>query len=136
MRPNVVPLNPQSQPKRKVLVVEDNLDAMHSMALLLKMMGHEVDFAINGFAALDVARQFRPDLILVDIGLPDFEGDKIAQQLRYEPGLEHTRIIALTGRPVGEVRPRALAAGCEAVYAKPLSPSMLEDLVAMSKPSP
>lgn len=135
MRPNVVSLSPGIQPKRKVLVVEDNLDAMHSMALLLKMMGHEVDFAINGFAALEVARKFRPDLILLDIGLPDFKGDKIAQQLKFEPGLEHTRIIALTGLPVSEVQPRALEAGCEAVYAKPLSPALLEDLMGTSKPS-
>jgi CheY-like chemotaxis protein len=113
-----------------VLVVDDNLDAVHSMALLLKMMGHEVQFAINGFAALDVARSFRPDLILLDIGLPDFKGDVIARQLKYEPGLEHTRIIAITGLPVSEVRAVALEAGCEAVYAKPLAPAVVEELVA------
>ena len=55
-----------------MLVVDDDLDAVHSMVMLLKSMGHEVQFAINGFAAIEVARKFRPDLTLLDIGLPDF----------------------------------------------------------------
>jgi CheY-like chemotaxis protein len=126
----VVSIQPDAPRKRRVLVVDDNLDAVHSMAVLLKMMGHEVQFAINGFAALDLARSFRPDMILLDIGLPDFKGDVIARQLKYEPGLERTRIIAITGLPVSEVRPVALEAGCEAVYAKPLAPGVVEELLA------
>jgi CheY-like chemotaxis protein len=113
-----------------VLVVDDNLDAVHMMAALLRLMGHEVDFAINGFAAIDVARKFKPDVILLDIGLPDFKGDKIATQLRFEPGLEKTRIIAITGQRLDQVEGRALAAGCEAVYAKPIAPETLESLLA------
>ena len=95
----VVNLKPAPLAKRRVLVVEDHLDSVHSMAALLRMMGHEVEFAINGFAALDIARRFRPDFILLDVSLPDFAGDKIARQLKYEPGLEHTRMIAITGLP-------------------------------------
>jgi two-component system, chemotaxis family, CheB/CheR fusion protein len=132
MSATVVSLKPDAQPRRRVLVVEDNLDSVHSMATLLKMMGHEVEFAINGFAAMDIARKFKPDFILLDIGLPDFTGDKIARQLKYEPGLESTRIIAITGLPLDEVRPRALEAGCEAVHAKPLAPTVLEELLAKS----
>jgi len=71
----VVRLRPEVATKRRVLVVEDNLDSVHSMAMLIKTMGHEVRFAINGFAALELAREFRPDVILLDIGLPDFKGD-------------------------------------------------------------
>ena len=127
---NVIPLAPAAQPRRKVLVVEDNLDSVHSMATLLRMMGHEVEFAINGFAALDIARKFRPHLILLDIGLPDFGGDQIARQLKYEPGLEGTRVIAITGLPLDDVRARALEAGCEDVYAKPMAPTLLEELLA------
>lgn len=130
MSATIVSLKPDAQPRRRVLVVEDNLDSVHSMAALLKMMGHEVEFAINGFVALDIARKFRPEFILLDIGLPDFRGDKIAHQLKYEPGLEHTRIIAITGLPLDEVRPRAIEAGCEAVYAKPIAPTVLEELLA------
>lgn len=116
-------------PKRKVLVVDDNLDAVHSIAMLLKVMGHEVQFAINGFAALDVARSFRPDVILLDIGLPDFKGDHIARQLKWEPGLEKTRIIALTGQAENEVRQRSLDAGCEQYFVKPIDAATLETLL-------
>ena len=126
----VVNIKPNPVAKRRVLVVEDNLDSVHSMAALLRMMGHEVEFAINGFAALDIARRFRPDFILLDIGLPDFKGDNIARQLKFEPGLEKTRMIAITGLPLDDVRPRVLEAGCEAVYAKPIAPAVLEELLA------
>src|SRR3954463_3605711 len=125
-------MNAPERPRRRVLVVDDNVDAVHSMAVLMKMMGHEVQFAINGLAALDIAKAFRPDVILLDIGLPDFGGDNIARQLKYEPGFERTRIIAITGLPISEVRERALQAGCEAVYAKPLAPAALEDLLENS----
>lgn len=121
--------------KRRVLVVDDNLDAVHSMAMLLKMLGHEVHFAINGFAALDVARKFRPEVILLDIGLPDFQGDDIARQLKWEPGLECTRIIAVTGRNDDEVRQRAIEAGCEQFFVKPLDVPTLEALLENSQES-
>jgi CheY-like chemotaxis protein len=122
-------LKPNAEAKRKVLVVEDNLDSVHSMAMLLKAMGHEVQFAINGFAAIDVARNFRPDVILLDIGLPDYKGDEIARQFKYEPGMESVRIIAITGLPIAEVEQRALDAGCEQVFAKPMDPAALEKLL-------
>jgi CheY-like chemotaxis protein len=130
MTATVVSLRPEAQPRHRVLVVDDNLDSVHSMAVLIRMMGHEVEFAINGFAALDIARTFKPDFILLDIGLPDFSGDKIARQLKYEPGLEGARIIAITGLPLEKVEPWAVKAGCEKVYAKPLAPAVLEELLA------
>jgi CheY-like chemotaxis protein len=111
-----------------VLVVEDNLDSVHSMATLIKMMGHACQFAINGFAALEIARAFRPDVILLDIGLPDMRGDDVARQLKWERGFETTRIIAITALPMYEVRERALDAGCEQVFAKPMDPARLEEL--------
>ena len=130
----VVSLKPEATAKRRVLVVEDNLDAVHSMAMLIKTMGHEVRFAINGFAALEVAREFHPDVILLDIGLPDLKGYEIARQLKWEPGLEKTRMIAITGLSEDELRRHALEAGCEDLLVKPLSPVRLEELLA--KPSP
>lgn len=120
------PIEPHA--KRRVLVVEDNLDTVHSMALLIKMMGHECQFAINGFAALDIARSFRPDIVLLDIGLPDFKGYEIAQQLKWEPGFEHVRIIAVTVLPDAD-RERAREAGCDEFYRKPLDPVVLEQLL-------
>jgi CheY-like chemotaxis protein len=122
-------LQPLPQLKRRVLVVDDNLDTVQSMALLLKVNGHEVQFAINGLAAIDIARKFRPEVIFLDIGLPDFKGDQIANQLKWEPGLENVRIIAVSGRSGEEDRQRALAAGCEDFRVKPLDPALLEELV-------
>ena len=122
-------LRPQFEASRRVLVVEDDLDSVHSLAVLIKMMGHQCQFAINGFAALEIARQFRPDVILLDIGLPDFKGYEIAKQLKWEPGLEATHIIAITALPE-ENRGRALDAGCDEFYRKPLDPMLLERLLA------
>ena len=122
-------LKPQPAQRRRVLVIEDNLDSVHSMAVLVKMMGHEVQFAINGFAALDIARQFRPDIVLVDIGLPDFSGCDIARQLRWEPGFEKTRFIAISALPAEPHRQKALQAGCSEFFAKPIDPKVLEELL-------
>jgi CheY-like chemotaxis protein len=123
----------QPAPSRRVLLVEDHLDTVHSMAIMLKGMGHDVQFAINGFAAIDIARKFRPEFILLDIGLPDFEGDEIARQIKWEPGLEHTRIIAISGHSDVETRRRAIDAGCEELFVKPLSPLALEELLLTTK---
>lgn len=126
----VTNLRPVSDVKRRVLVVEDNLDSVHSMTTLIRMMGHEVQFAINGFAAIDVARTYHPDIIIVDIGLPDFNGDHLARQLRYEPGLENARIVAISGLPKENLEERARKAGCAEFYRKPIDPAKLEELLA------
>src|SRR6185436_1196860 len=116
----------QNAKRRRVLVVEDDLDSVHSMTMLIRMMGHEVEFAINGFAAIDVARKYRPDIVIVDIGLPDFKGDHLARQLKYEPGLEKTRIIAISGLPQENLEARARESGCAEFYRKPIDPTKLE----------
>ena len=126
---NVRNLRPATELKRRVLVVEDNLDSVHSMAVLVKMMGHEVEFAINGFAALDIARKFRPDVVLLDIGLPDFNGCKLVQQLKWEQGFENTRFIAISALPAQQHKKAALEAGCNDFYPKPIDPKVLEKLL-------
>lgn len=122
-------LKPHAAQRRRVLVIEDNLDSVHTMATLVKMMGHEVEFAINGFAALDVARSFRPDVVLLDIGLPDFNGCKIVQQLKWEPGFEHTRFIAVSALPAQQYRQAALDAGCSDFFPKPIDPRVVEEIL-------
>ena len=122
-------LKPSAFQKRRVLVIEDNLDSVHSMAVLVKMMGHEVQFAINGFAALDIARQFRPDIVLLDIGLPDFNGCDVVRQLKWEPGFEDTRFVAISALPAQQHKQKALDAGCTDFYAKPIDPRVLEEML-------
>ena len=119
-----------AQPTRRVLVVDDHLDTVDSLAMLLKTMGHEVQFAISGTAAVNIARAFRPEIVLLDFGLPDVKGDQVARRIRSERGLENVRIIVITGRSEDEDRQRALAAGCEGYHVKPLDSAVLEDLLA------
>jgi CheY-like chemotaxis protein len=121
----------QPEPRRhRVLVVDDNLDTVQSMALLLRDMGHEVDFAINGHAAMEVARRFRPDVVLMDIGLPDANGLDIARKLKNEPGGKRMRIMAITGRTGTVDALRSYDAGCEEHLLKPLDPQVIESLLA------
>jgi CheY-like chemotaxis protein len=115
-----------------VLVVDDSLDTVHSMAILLRDMGHEVQFAINGLGAIETAREFRPEVIFLDIRLPDFRGEDVARQLKWEPGLEGVRIVAISGEGGEEVRSRALKAGCAELHVKPIDVSVMEAIVARS----
>ncbi len=118
-----------SAPKR-VLVVDDDLDTAHSMVRLVRLMGHECEFAINGIAALGIARRFKPEVVLLDIGLPDSRGWEVARQLRRIPELEGMRILAITGRTAYDDARRSLEAGCDQHLSKPLGPDELERLLA------
>jgi CheY-like chemotaxis protein len=100
-------------------VVEDDLDSMHTLVSLLRLEGHQVQFAINAYAALEKAREMRPDVVLLDIGLPGMNGLEICNSLRRNPGLKDVRVIALTAYGTAEDRARSLAAGCEHHLTKP-----------------
>lgn len=115
----------------RILVIEDNLDQVHSLALLLKEMGHSVDYAINGYVALDVVRRFKPDYIICDLGLPGVTGFEVAKQIRQDPELRNVKLIALTGYP--QYAERALQAGFDLVYDKPLDPKVLYDMFGDTK---
>jgi CheY-like chemotaxis protein len=121
---------PTLQRSRRILVVEDNLDTVHSLAFLLHDMGHRVEYAVNGWVALDVARRFRPEFIFLDLGLPGMDGFEVCGRLKKEPGLEAARIIALTGYGQEEYRRRSEEAGCELHLVKPVDPRFLEALLA------
>ena len=110
---------------RRVLVVEDNLDTVHSLVTLLRLDGHEVDFAINGYAALDVAKRFAPDVVLLDLGLPGLDGFDVCRRLKREPGLQQVRIIAVTAYAQDDHRVKSRAAGCDLHIAKPYDPLQL-----------
>ena len=119
----------QQSPARRVLVVDDNADAVDSMVRLITMMGHDCASAMNGFSALEVARQFRPNIVLLDIALPGLNGWNLAKQLRREPALKGAYIVAITALPDAD-RQRMADAGCDEFYRKPLDPMVLQQLLA------
>lgn len=116
--------------RRRILVIDDNLDNVRSLALLLGAMGHHVDYAINATAAIDRARHFQPDIIFLDLLLPDDHGAKVCSQLQQFPELKNTRIIAITASSRMIDHQLAMDAGCDDVLRKPVSPETYERLIA------
>jgi CheY-like chemotaxis protein len=110
---------------RRVLVVDDNEDAAASLAALLRMSGYQVFMAPNGREALRQASAHPPDVILLDIGLPDLDGCEVARRLRLTPGLEGTRLVAMTGYAQEEHRRATHEAGFNAHLVKPVDPDEL-----------
>src|SRR5262245_64053843 len=86
---------PQVVPRR-ILVVDDNADAAGTMAMVLSLDGHEVRVTHDGFSTLSTAHTFQPEVIFLDIGMPDMDGYETAVELRRLPGLEDALLIALT----------------------------------------
>ena len=113
----------------RVLVIDDNLDQVHTLAFLLKDMGHQTEFAVNGNSALEAARRFRPNVVLLDLGLPDMDGSELCRRLRAEPGLEQVRIVVITGSTHSDAHRRVVDAGCEELLVKPVDPAFLESLL-------
>jgi CheY-like chemotaxis protein len=116
-------------PSRRVLIVEDNIDAGRSLAYFLRDVGHHVEHAINGYAAIAIAKNMRPDIVFLDLGLPGMDGFTVAQQIKREPGLEKVRIVVVTGYGQDEYRERALKSGCEIHLIKPVDPKTLAGLI-------
>lgn len=114
--------------RNRVLAVEDDPDVIESFKILLEMMGNEVQTATDGPAALDVARQFHPDVAFIDVDLPGMNGYEVASRLRGEHG-SRLRLFALTGFGQPGDRERALAAGFDRHLVKPIDLGALETLL-------
>ena len=115
--------------RRRVLVVDDNLDAAEALAIVLRHLGHEVEFAVTGEAALKVAKRMRAHLVFLDLSLPGMSGYEVAAALRKEHG-EGIRIVALSGHGKDEDQRRSAQAGCDAYFVKPLEMEVLESVLA------
>ncbi|MFO1431875.1 MAG: ATP-binding protein [Candidatus Competibacteraceae bacterium] len=114
----------------RILVVDDNVDVAESMAVLLELEGHQVRTVYTAHAALEAARTFRPDVVLLDIGLPGMDGYEVARRLRASPATRHVLLIALTGYGREEDRARSKAAGFDRHLVKPVEPEALNALIA------
>jgi PAS domain S-box-containing protein len=113
----------------KILVVDDNRDAADTCAMLLEASGHHVQTAYTGRQALELARTFRPHAMLLDIGLPDLDGYRLAQQIRGTPWGRGAVLVAVTGWGQEEDRQRAVAAGFDHHLVKPISADTVETLL-------
>jgi signal transduction histidine kinase/ActR/RegA family two-component response regulator len=113
----------------RVLVVEDNVDAADSLATLLRLWGHEVEVVHDGLEALEVARAYQPEVVLLDIGLPGLDGYQVAERLRGEVGLRNALLVAMTGYGQPEDRQRSHEAGIDHHFVKPVEPYVLRNLL-------
>ncbi len=116
-------------PKRRILVVDDNRDAATSMALMLRLMGNDVRTAHDGIEAVEAAEQFRPQVILMDVGMPRLNGLDATRRIREQPWGKNAIIIALTGWGQDGDRAQSKEAGCNGHLVKPVNPPDLEKLV-------
>jgi PAS domain S-box-containing protein len=129
-----VPLMSGLSPSRRILVVDDNIDAAASLAMLLKLIGHNVRTVHTGLAVLEAARSFQPEVVLLDIGLPGVNGYDLAPQLRGEAGLEGVQLVAVMGYAQEAERQRAREAKFDAHLIRPVDPGELMVLLANGLP--
>jgi CheY-like chemotaxis protein len=121
---------PMAAARKRVLVVDDNVDSAEMMSTLLEMHGHDVRMAHEGETALAAAREFEPEVGLLDIGLPGLDGYELASRLRQDAGPRRLHLIAVTGWGHDEDRQRARLAGFDAHLTKPAAPERILEFVA------
>jgi signal transduction histidine kinase len=121
--------------RRRVLIVDDNVDAADSLAMLLKSDGHVAETAYTANTALEAVERVRPEIVLLDVGLPQTDGYEIARQLRASNTVPGMRLVALTGYGREEDRERARAAGFDDHLLKPADMAALQELLGRGIPS-
>jgi CheY-like chemotaxis protein len=134
-----VEVRPAAEPAaggaRRILVVEDNPDAAATLRDFLELSGHEVELASSGAAGVQAARQFHPEIVLCDLGLPGMDGYEVAAALRRDPDTASARLIAVTGYGRDEDRRRSREAGFDLHLTKPVDPVQLRRLL-QAEPQP
>jgi CheY-like chemotaxis protein len=112
------------------LLVEDNVDAADALAMLLELLGHDVQVVHDGLAALEALQRMRPDVMLIDIGLPGIDGFEVARRVRAQANSRSVLLVALTGYGRPDDRERTRAAGFDHHLTKPVQLDALQGLVA------
>jgi len=120
---------------RRILIVEDNVDAASSLATLLRAMGHTVHAAHDSVAAVEAIPMLRPEVVILDIGLPEMDGYQVAEHLR-ETFRRDLVLIALTGYGSDEARRKALEVGFDHHLVKPVDPIVLQHLLKSPAETP
>ena len=140
VEPAIAPAGASGQPAAQAdccaLIVEDNDDGREMMAMLLDSFGTRVLQAADGAEGLEAARTHRPDIALVDIGLPGMDGYEVARRLRADPATQGMRLVALTGYGLHEDQQRALQAGFDLHLVKPVPPERLLEAIASCLKAP
>ncbi len=120
----------------RILVVDDNKDSADSLGMLLRLKGNEIRTAHDGLEAVEIAEMFRPELVLLDIGLPKLNGYDVARRIRQQPWGRNVILVALTGWGQDEDRRRSQEAGFNFHVVKPVELAALEELLAGSQATP
>jgi CheY-like chemotaxis protein len=115
----------EKRPQPRILLVEDNETIRHAFTILLEESGYEVRQAGSGGQALGVAEAARPDLILMDLGLPDMSGLDVTRRLKSNPATRDVVVVALTGRALETDQQACFDAGCAGYLAKPVDTEQL-----------
>jgi two-component system CheB/CheR fusion protein len=123
-------------PKRRILVVDDNFDVADSLAMLLRLDGHEVEVAYSAPDTFEAVQRMRPEAVFLDIGLPQMDGYEIARRLRADPAAKRVHLIALTGYGQEHDRARAREAGFGAHLVKPAEIEAVNQILASFPPGP
>ena len=124
-----LPDSPAAPASRRVLVVDDSIDACESLAAVVQMLGHTARTAFDGQQAVDVAADFHPQLVLMDISLPKLNGYEAAALIRKQDGGSGVTFVALTGWGRDEDREQALGAGFHHHVTKPIDFTVLRELL-------
>jgi len=110
-------------------VVDDNRDQAESLGMLLEIFGHQVRIAYDGIQALEVAESFKPQVVLLDIGLPGMSGYDVARRMRENPALKNTVLVAQTGWGEEADRRRSSEAGIDRHLVKPVDIQIVEEIL-------
>jgi PAS domain S-box-containing protein len=119
--------------RRRILVVDDNMDALESLSLLVTRMGNEVCRAHDGLEALQAAERFQPEIVLMDLGMPNLDGYEAARRMRQEPWGRAVTLVATTGWGQDDDRRRSAEAGFDRHLVKPIDVAELRELLAVSR---
>jgi PAS domain S-box-containing protein len=122
--------------QRRILIVDDNVDAATSLAMLLTMRGHDVIVAHDGLEAIEKTQRFAPEIVMMDLGMPKLDGIEAARRLRALPGGSAFRLVALTGWGQETDRERTRQAGFDAHLVKPADPETLAAVLSDDVPAP